>query len=412
MVLGSNVLSGIAIARLLGPAGRGELAAITQLMTVVGWAFTMGCFQAVTFHHAKHPKDGARLLGTWLAVSIPLGITAVACAQLLVGTLFSAQSQSAIDLARWWSLTIPTVLIAELFAGVAVADQRFNLFNYARVVTAAGTVVLYLVWWASFGFSVAGALVCTFVAAIVAATMVALPVIRDYGIGRPSKRLASSGLWYGLRAHGANIGSLVTMRLDIVVMPAFLAASQIGAYAVAVSAASIVTQVSGSLAPMVLPSAVTDESGTKRHVLRFLHVTLILGILMAIPLALAAPWLLSLVYGSDFASGSDSLRILLPGSVLLAAATVLTAGLYAENRPGRATIAQLVGAAVTVVLLLMFLGAGGIVAAAWVSTIAYALTFVLVAVMYVRASGADARDLFDVRPTVADVRRRLSRRSR
>lgn len=366
----------------------------------------MGCFQAVTYHHAKFPRDGARLIGTWLVVSVPLGLASILCAELAVGTMFSAQSDSAIELARWWCLTIPTILLAEIFSGIAVADKRFNLFNASRVVLAAGTVVLYLIWWAAVGFSVAGALACTFAAAIAASALIAVPVLQRYRVRRPSAQLARTGLWFGFRAHGANIGSLVSMRLDIVVMPAFLAAGQIGLYAVAVSAASIVTQVAGSLAPMVLPSAVTDEQGTKRHVITFLHVTLILGLALALPLAIAAPWLLSFVYGGEFAGGADSLRILLPGSVLLAGATILTAGLYAEGRPGRATLAQLAGAVVTIGLLAMLLKSGGINAAAWVSTAAYGLTFALAAALYVRASGASRAALLDVRPTVSLVRAR------
>ena len=56
--------------------------------------------------------------------------------------------------------------------------------------------------------------------------------------------------------------------------------------------------------------------------------------------------------------------MLLPGAVLFAGSSILTAGIYAAGRPFTATMAQVLGMVVTVVGLVIFLDEGGVTAAA------------------------------------------------
>src|SRR5206468_947491 len=123
-----------------------------------------------------------------------------------------------------------------------------------------------------------------------------------------------------------------------------------------------------------------------------LHATLGVGVLVSLVLGVAAEIVLRVVYGDEFAGASTALRILLPGSVLYAAAFVLQAGLSSLNRPFTAAAAQVLGLVVTVVGLLLFLREGGITAAAIVSTVAYSVVFVTALVLYRRSAGIAWRD--------------------
>ena len=42
------------------------------LPATISWIFAMGCFQAVSYHQAKHPEDGGRLITSWLVLLVPL----------------------------------------------------------------------------------------------------------------------------------------------------------------------------------------------------------------------------------------------------------------------------------------------------------------------------------------------------
>jgi O-antigen/teichoic acid export membrane protein len=92
--------------------------------------------------------------------------------------------------------------------------------------------------------------------------------------------------------------------------------------------------------------------------------------------------LLGLVYGTEFRQAAPTLRLILPGAVLFAGSSIVTAGVYAAGRPFTATLGQAVGLIVTVVGLLVFLPVGGITAAALVSSASYGAVFAATIVTY------------------------------
>jgi O-antigen/teichoic acid export membrane protein len=143
----------------------------------------------------------------------------------------------------------------------------------------------------------------------------------------------------------------------------------------------------------VLPAAARHQEHSARIVVRSLHATVLVGFVLALAIALVAPVGVQFVYGSDFDDSVSALWLLLPGCVLIAAAAVLTGGLYALNRPFASALAQVPGICVTVVGLLLFLESGGINAAAIVSSVSYATIFMAALVLYRRASGLSWRDL-------------------
>src|SRR5438105_10198928 len=107
LTLGLTVITGVLAARLLGTAGRGELTAILTVTSLIGWAFTFGCGQAAEYHQARHPEDGARLMGTWLALLIVLSTLAVLAAELILPVLFASQTPGTLRLAQLYVLSTP-----------------------------------------------------------------------------------------------------------------------------------------------------------------------------------------------------------------------------------------------------------------------------------------------------------------
>jgi hypothetical protein len=132
LVLATNLVTGVIVARALGPEGRGELTAILILTQLAGWVFSLGSTEGITFRLARHPEDGARLLGSWLAVSLPLAIAAVGVGELLLPTLFAAQTESALSLARIYLLTATLQIIHLVVTAILLGDQDFHFFNFTR----------------------------------------------------------------------------------------------------------------------------------------------------------------------------------------------------------------------------------------------------------------------------------------
>ncbi|MBP2299378.1 O-antigen/teichoic acid export membrane protein [Azospirillum picis] len=405
MALG--LLTGILVARTLGPDGRGALAAVLTTTQLLGWLFGMGCGKAVTYALSRDPAAGGRLLSTWTLMLIPVSAAAIAAGLFLLPTLLAAQPADTLGLARLYLPIIALALLSELMLGLLLGDQDFRTFNALNFIQPAGVAVAYLALWAAGRFTVESAVAAQ--AAMSALVLVAATarILRRHGIGRPDPALGRRTAWYALRTHGDVVGGVVTQRLDLLVIPAYLSAAQVGLYALATSLSWLIVSLSGALASVVMPAATRRGRSGRELVLASLQATFLVGGVLGGGLFVFADIAIHIVYGPAFAASALPLRLLLPGAVLYAAASILLNGLYAENRPFTATMAHLLGMAATMAGLLLFLRDGGILAAAAVSTVAYALVFLTAAALYRRATGLPWRAFLPDPPLLLSMPRRL-----
>lgn len=392
LVLGTNMVTGIIVARTLGPSGRGEIAAILVLAFTGAWLFSFGSTSAVSYRQSHQPHEAPLLIGSWLAITAVTSLLAIGVAELLLPTLFSAQTGSAIALARIYIPTIAFLLTINVFNGFLLGDQDFLAYNVGRVLMPAIVAICYIAFLLTDSFSVEAAVAANAAATVITCAAIMIRCVQRHGVKAPRIDLTRETLRYGLEAHGGSMAGFVNARLDLLIIPAFLAAASVGLYSVATNVASIIGTLTGTIAVFVLPVAVRRRAGAPRTVIRTLHATLAIGFAIAIPLAIVAEFALELLYGSEFGGATTALRVLLPGEVLDASAMVLWSGLLAANRPLLSSAAALPGALITVAGLVLFLESGGIVAAATVTTSAYALVFVVSLALYRRVHSLQWRD--------------------
>jgi O-antigen/teichoic acid export membrane protein len=392
LAIAVTAVTGVLVARGLGTSGRGELTAVftsTQLSAAV---FAAGASAALPFYQARHPERGPNLLGTWFALAVPLGALASIAGYLLLPVVLDHQPHSTLVLARWYMLSAVFLIASDIVYGFVLGAHHFLLYNVARFAGPACVALGFVVLWASDDLTVETAAATTAGVNVVSVAAATAWAWRKYGIGRPSRSIARSTLWYGLRAQATDVAGLVNLRLDLLIMPALLAASSVGLYSVAANVSTIVALISSSLAVIVLPVAARQGERGARTVIASLQATLAIGVALAGVLAVLAPVLVSAVYGSEFSGSVESLRLLLPGTVLYACSLVLFSGLYSLERPFIAAVAQLAGVALTAAGLLAFLPEGGIRAAALVSSVAYTAVFAVALLSYRRVSGVAWRE--------------------
>ncbi len=393
LILGLGLVTGMLVARTLGVAGRGQLAAVMTAPQLLGWIFAIGCAPAAAYHLARRPAAGGRLLGTWLVLVVPLGGCALLAGEAILPWLLSAQSPATLHLARVFLLTVVVVPLAELSSGVLLGDHDFAFYNGLRLAQPLATALAYVVLWQLDHLSVMSAVAASACSGAAGTLVATARVLRRHGVRRPSFPLARSTAWYGLRAHGANVAGIVNARLDLLLVPAFLGASSVGLYSVATNVSWVVVAVTGAASALVLPAAARQGPGGTVTVVRSLQGVVVIGAAIAAALGLLASVLVDIVYGAAFDGSVEALRVLLPGCVLAAGSGVVCSGLCACNQPFLAAVAQAAGAAVTVGGLLLFLARGGILAAALVSTASYATTFLVAIVAYRRTVGLAWREL-------------------
>jgi O-antigen/teichoic acid export membrane protein len=387
MMLVFNLVAGIVIARALGPDGRGVTAAVVMITQIAGQLAAIGAMQSLSYHAAREPARAPALYGTWVTLLLPVAVVAIAVSELLLPAVFAAQSDETLRIGRIFLANIVLVLWLQVNNGVLLGVHDFLTYDALRFLQPALSAVALVVLWLLDALTVESALLVWTGTQLLTLTVGTTRLLRRVGIARPDGALARRTLSFGVRAHGDAIAGSLNTRLDLVVLPAYVGSASVGLYSVAANVSLIVNQFATAFAALVLPSAARDPVGAHRTVVRSLQVTILLAGSVAVVLWLLATPALELVYGEDFGSAAEALRILLPGAVLYAGAAVLAAGLHGAGRPLAATISQAVGALVTFVGLLALLPGRGIDTAAAVSTGAYATVFVAVLVAYKRTVG-------------------------
>lgn len=383
-ILVTNLATGIIVARALGPSGRGELAATLLVAQMAAWLFSMGSSEAISYFQASKPEEGPRLLSSWLLITLPLSIVGIALTELLLPVIFAAQTDTAIELARIYLIVIPVIAYQQIFSGMLLGDHDFLYYNVTRFLYPALAAVIYVACLLFNAFSVEWALIANGAAMAVALALSVWRSLRHHGLARPDKALLRHTFKYGVKAHAGSTAGLVNARLDMIVIPAYLAAASVGLYSIATNVTSIITTLTGTVALMALPIA-ARQKGAPRPILITLQTAMGISLAIAIPLAILAPVLLGLVYGAEFEGASTALRLLLPGAVLGAGVNVLAAGLLAANRPLTVSVAAGLAAVLTIGGLIVFLPIGGINAAAIVTSAAYVVEFTLMAELYRRS---------------------------
>lgn len=370
-----SLISGIITTRGLGPDGRGATAMIQAWTLTLSWASALGFANAMVFYQSKRFAKPSTALATAMSVIPALGVIGIVAGQLLVPVGMGQQSAETKYLAHIFLCGVPLILATEASWALLMANHRFRLLGAIRTLQpflyVAGLVICIVLGRLSPATVLAAQALSYLLTSVVSYTSLAGTV----GLAKPSLALLRRGLSYGFRLQGVAMGQLVTARLDLMMLPAFVTATAVGFYSVSVNVASMIMSVFGSLALVVFPVAATqNDDDAMRTVERGTRVTVYGGLLAISAIAVIAPWLIPFVYGREFHGAVLPLWLLLPGVVMWATNSVLGAGLESCGRPGRASLAQVAGLVVTAVGMIIALPRWGIVAAAVVSSVAYTAT--------------------------------------
>lgn len=396
-VLTLNLATGVLSARLLEPEGRGTFAAVSVFVVIAAALGQNGLSDAGTYFAARERERAGAIASTCVALVSLLAVITSVLALVAVPVVFAAQPRATVDVARLAVLATGAVMLAQLGLGLTAGLKRFTALALYRLCQPL-LFLVGLVTLAVTGRATAGSALVVFLGSYaVLAGVVLISLLWSLGWRRPELSLARSLAGYGVRLQGQIVGNVGNTRLDLAILPAVVAAAEIGLYSVAVSVASIVIALFATLGGVVSPLATTgDRAVAMRLVERTTRMVLVAASLCALGLAVLGPWLLTFAYGEAYRNSVDPLRLLLPGCVFLAASYLLSGALRAIGRPGATSIVPLLGLMITVPGLLLTIPRFGIVGAAATSSVAYCTVFVGFTVQLGRASPFRPRAIVDV----------------
>lgn len=391
LVTGLGFASGVLLARTLLPAGRGEFAAAILWPTLLVNLGGLGLPQAVTYYAGRRRTTFGTVMGTALALGFALGALLFVLGWFLILPLaLQAQSPVVLSVARLnLVLTAPTMGIAlQLFVLQGVGELRLwgNLRLMQSLLYVLGLIALAL----SRESTVWSIMLVLSITALLPGLVALIQLTRklNCAIGFEAG-LAKDILVYGLKNILGGIAEMVNLRLDQAVMTLLIAPQQLGLYAVAVALAQGLQPVSAAFANVAFPRVTHTEAlpDARKVIRRLFRANLIASLGFGLPLALAAPHVVTIVFGPAYSDAGWAARILTVAAIFFGVNYVLSDSLRGLNAPLGPSVAQGIGTVVTLVGLYALLPFLGIVGAAVTSLLSYSMSSLVLILLLWRHFG-------------------------
>ncbi len=369
------IVSGVLVARSLGPEDRGYLALLIVIATVCAIAGTLGLPAAMTYYIARDPSQARRIASSlaWVGVA-QLAAVFVVQAAALAAVVHSDPQR--VQVAAAISLLLPPGILALSFGLAILQGQRhFTAYNVLRIAPSIAYVVgvvaiyvlghtdlvLFMALWA--GVNLLGGIV------VLAFAARALSKSQEAD-GAPSRPLM---LRFGLKAFLGSLSPVDVVRLDQALVGLFLTPVALGLYVVAQALANLPRVLATSIGAVAYPqvAAERDRAHARRSMWRFFFLGVVLSALVVGALVLMANEIITLAFGEEFTEATAIAQILLLASFFMAGRRVLTDGINGLGHPGYGTIAEVASWVILlpgVAILLPWLGAEGValaLAIAW-----------------------------------------------
>lgn len=377
-----GVCTGALAARLLGPDGRGEFLTLQTWSTMLAMVLALGVSQALV---TDQGSDQA-LFGPLIAHSI--------AAALAGGTVFLIIEHGG---GRPWLDMRGVLGAAMLTAGTVTASNAAGLaqrrgrmvgeFQLVRLAPGVLTILLFTglgrigsqdvnLWLLLFGLitCVPGA----YLVVLLGRPSAGNPTRDSDGVSGDAIRIrpARSFVRAALGAYGTVVGAQIIYRLDLFLVATFLAAQQTAFYGIAASLATACVAMAQAAGMIVFSRLrnVGDPERRARLVGRAIVSSLAISSATAVPLALAAPVIIEVVYGKEFTPAVGAARILLLAAIPQSVDYLLIHVLLGMRAARRVMAVQLPVGLLTAALLVPALQSGQLATIAAVSVLTYSVS--------------------------------------
>ena len=373
-IQGLSVVSGVLLARILGPAARGELAAVLLWPGLLAAVGGLSAVEGITYHTARRSASMPATTATAFAISEAQAVALVVVGYLLIPVVLGRDGPDAVFAGRLYLAWIPAYLGGQAAMGILQGTQRWTLLNLWRLAGMAAAVAGLAGLATAHRLTVVGA-TWVYVLANSGALLVALVALaasRWVGL-RPDLGLGRAIVTFGLKTHVGNLAGQANLNLDKLAIALLLAPSALGLYSVGVTLSAPLTLIGASIALVAMPvvAASTSPAERRRQLAWFVRSSLFFSAATTLVLVLVASTLIRVFFGAAFLPVVLVAQVSISAALARAMIWVLGHGLYAFDKPLVPSVAEVIAVAVTVAGLAVLLPSLGLLGAAITSLLAY-----------------------------------------
>jgi O-antigen/teichoic acid export membrane protein len=368
-------LTGIVVARALGPHSRGVYSLVTTTAITYASFSELGLSPAGLYVVGQKQSTLRNVLGNNFLWLIGVGAiwTAVNLAAAIFRPAFLPDSLEPVHFLIFAVAGVAACALTITKDGLLASGSilAFGLVDFLEPFFRCLLIVTAVV---AFGVGIDGVLLgwtmAIGLALLLALRLLSHRVSLTVGLDRATFR---KQMGFGFRGYLGWLLQSANYRLDVFLVAAFVGHTELGFYAVAFGAAEMLWQIPFALGTVFFPKVVAmdpDENAEIAAVTcrRALFITLI----PTLGAVLAGRFLIETAYGSEFSPAVVSFYILAPSALLYTVHRVLSSALAARGMPETTLYGGLASVPITVGLGLWLIPAWGIEGAAVTSMAAYA----------------------------------------
>ena len=381
-----GLLTGILVARWLGPDGRGQLAAVISWASMMAYLGNLGMPVAFTYSAARQPELRHQLFGNGLLMAVVQWLVLGIIGWLLLPLVLASNGPSIAHLAILYLwLYLPLNLLTLYVNAIQQGSGHYARYNAVRLSVPIGYAVLLLIFWAARKINVESVVLANILSNALTLTLALMltqpPLLRlartdsQSWVGIATLR---SDVRYGLFAQIGTLQPFSGLQLDVLALTMLTATHDLGLYMAALAGANLLRAQGYALGQVVLPEVAKLQNHAEqwRVIRRFMAIAAAGGAVAFTVILFVAGPLLRLVYGEAFEPAAPTLKILVAAGAVDAAYRILADGLRGMGKPEVSTLAELVGLGVGVLSLSFCIPFWGISGAAMAVLAASVASFI------------------------------------
>jgi len=343
-----GVVSGVLSARLLGPQGRGELAAIIFLPMMLVPVTELELPRSVAFEASRTDRLSPEYWSTCFWLAAALGVVQAAILAVALPHYLPADKLYLLPAARWFVIYLPATQISATLIGSDQGRGRFGRFSFLMALPTGFYLAGILALWvfgrpspAGFAFSL---LVATLATSGVRAAMDGKSILASAPDWALARRVMKRGVSYYVPA----VAGYLLARADMFIAVRFAPLSEVGLYSVALA---IALGQMGTVNPFVQVgfAAVAGEvepAAALRTLLRHFRLAQLATVGSGLVAVALTPWVIRFLFGPQFGGAAPTTYLLIAATVFWGMNQVLEQGLRAAEHPQAGIGSNLIGLAI------------------------------------------------------------------
>lgn len=366
VILGLQAGTGILTARVLQPAGRGELAAMILWPLFMASVTTLGVPSSLIYYLRHRPEKREQLIANGFLMATFLGVLAGMVAALILPWWLRQYPVPIIHAAQWFLITAPICSVTLAGRAVLEASDEFSMSNAIQTLTPFVTLIGLMAFLAAYRLNPFTAAIA-YIAASIPTFWLMIWRVRRIGLKSwyYNPHIMKWMIGYGIRSYGIDLLGTLALQVDQVLVVTLLSPGAMGSYVVVLSLSRMLNLFQNSVVMVLFPKAAgrpVEEAVALTG--RSVRVSGLITALSGVVVCIAGPSLLRILYGKEYVGAVGALRILVIEVVLSGATFVLAQAFMALGRPGIVTILQAIGLSLSIPMMLLLIPRYGIYGAA------------------------------------------------